>query len=86
MNFHCPCHKVLNKQIKLNENCHFYSIVKYVKDCHCGLVVSASAWDETGCGFDSWHCRIYIPCSLNLRLLGSPRGSLGTDGLTQKLC
>ena len=30
-------------------------------------------------------CRIYIPCSLSLRLLGSLRGSLGTYGLTQKL-
>ena len=53
---------------------------------HCGLVVSAPAWDGTGCEFDSWQCRIYIPCSLNLRLLGSLRGSLGTCGLTQKLC
>ena len=30
--------------------------------------------------------RIYISCSLSLRLLGSLRGSLGTYGLTQKLC
>ena len=36
-----------------------------------GLVGSAPAWDGTGCEFDSWHCRIYIPCSLSLRLLGS---------------
>ena len=35
---------------------------------------------------DSWQCRIYIPCSLSLRLLGSHGGSLGTFGLTQKLC
>ena len=53
---------------------------------NCGLVVSAPAWDGTGCEFDSWQCRIYIPCSLSLRLLGSLRGSLGTNGLTQKLC
>ena len=53
---------------------------------HCGLVVSAPAWDGTGCEFDSWQCRIYIPCSLSLRLLGSLRGALGTNGLTQKLC
>ena len=53
---------------------------------HCGLVVSAPAWDGTGCEFDSWQCRIYIPCSLSLRLFGSLRGSLGTYGLTQKLC
>ena len=52
---------------------------------HCGLVVSASACDGSGCEFDSWQCRIYIPCSLSLRLLGSLRGSLGTYGLTQKL-
>ena len=53
---------------------------------HCGLVVSAPAWDGTGCEFDSWQCLIYIPCSLSLRLLGFLRGSLGTYGLTQKLC
>ena len=53
---------------------------------HYGLVGSAPAWDGTGCEFDSWQCRIYIPCSLSLRLLGSFRGSLGTYGLTQKLC
>ena len=52
---------------------------------HCGLVVSAPAWDGTGCEFDSWQCRIYIPCSLSLRLLGSLRGSLGTYGLTTKI-
>ena len=40
----------------------------------------------SGCEFDSWQCRIYVPCSLTLRLLGSLRGSLGTYGLTQKLC
>ena len=45
-----------------------------------------SAWDGTGCEFDSWQCRIYIPCLLSLRLLGSLRGSLGTYGLAQKLC
>ena len=49
------------------------------------IVVSVSALDGTGCEFDSWQCRIYIPCSLSLRLLGSLRGSLGTYGLTQKL-
>ena len=53
---------------------------------HCGLVVSTPTWDGTGCEFDSWQCRIYIPCSLSLRLLGSLWGSLGTYGLTQKLC
>ena len=31
---------------------------------HCGLVVSAPACDGSGCEFDSWQCRIYIPCSL----------------------
>ena len=54
--------------------------------CHCGLVGSAPTWDGIGCEFNSWQCRIYIPCSLSLRLLGSLRGSLGTYGLTQKLC
>ena len=49
-------------------------------------VVSAPAWDGTGCEFDSWQCQIYIPCSLSLRLLGSLRSSLGTYCLTQKLC
>ena len=51
---------------------------------HCGLVVSAPAWDGTGCEFDSCQCLIYIPCSLSLRLLGSLRDSLGTYGLTKK--
>ena len=41
---------------------------------------------ETGCEFNSWQCRIYIPCSLSQRLLGFLRGSLGTYGLTQKMC
>ena len=49
-------------------------------------MVSAPAWDGTGCEIDSWQCWIYIPCSLSLRLLGSLRGSLGTYGLPQKLC
>ena len=54
---------------------------------HCGLVGSAPAWDGTGCEFNSWQCRIYIPCSLRLRLgTWVPSGSLGTYGLTQKLC
>ena len=59
---------------------------KRIEVRHCGLVGSAPAWDGTGCEFDSWQCRIYIPCSLSLRLLGSLRGSLDTYGLTQKLC
>ena len=42
---------------------------------HCGLVGSAPTWDGTGYEFDSWQCRIYIPCSLSLRLLGFLRGS-----------
>ena len=53
---------------------------------HCGLGVSAPAWDGGGCEFDSCQCRIYIPCLLSLQLFGSLRGSLGTYGLTQKLC
>ena len=52
---------------------------------HCGLVGSASAWDGTGCEFDSWQCRIYIPSSLSLRLLGSLRGFLGTYWLDTKI-
>ena len=31
------------------------------RERHCGLVGSAPAWDGTGCEFDSWQCRIYIP-------------------------
>ena len=27
---------------------------------HCGLMVSAPAWDAAGCEFDSWQCQIYI--------------------------
>ena len=30
---------------------------------HCGIVGSAPACDGTGCEFDPWQCRIYIPCS-----------------------
>ena len=64
--------------------------VKMSKKCpkkgrHCGLAVSAPAYDRTGCEFESWQCRINIPCSLTLSpwLLGSLWGSLGTYGLTQ---
>ena len=28
---------------------------------HCGLVVSAPAWDGTGPEFDPWQCRIIYP-------------------------
>ena len=52
---------------------------------HCGLVVSAPAWDGTGCEFDSWQCRIYIPCSLSLRLLGSLRVFSGYIWLETKI-
>ena len=48
-------------------------------------MVSAPAWDGTGCELDSWQSRIYIPCSLSLRLLGFLRGSLGTYGLNTKI-
>ena len=34
-------------------------IINHHLYCHCGLVVSAPAWDGTGCEFDSWQCRIY---------------------------
>ena len=30
---------------------------------HCGLVGLARTWDGTDCEFDSWLCRIHIPCS-----------------------
>ena len=49
----------------------------------CGLEESARAYDGTGCEFESWQCRINIPCSWSL--LGSFWGSLGTHGLIQKL-
>ena len=48
-------------------------------------MVSAPAWDGTGCELDSWQCRIYIPCSPSLRLLGYLRGSLGTLWLDTKI-
>ena len=38
--------------------------------CHCSLVGLAPACDKTGCEFDSWQCRIYIPYTLSLGLLG----------------
>ena len=37
----------------------------------CGLVESARTWNRTGCEFESWQCRIHIPCSYSLRLSGS---------------
>ena len=37
--------------------------VEWLNARHCGQVVSAPAWDGTGCDFDSWQCLIYIPCS-----------------------
>ena len=40
----------------------YYVYNNYNIDRHCGLVVSAPAFG-TGCEFDSWQCRIYIPCS-----------------------
>ena len=49
-----------------------YSAIEHVtpiaqtSGSHFGLVVSAPAWDGTGCKFDSRQCRIYIPCSLSL--------------------
>ena len=49
------------------------------------IEASASAWDGTGCEFDSWQCRIYIPCSLSLRLLGSPSGFSGYIWLDTKI-
>ena len=64
---------------------HFHYITLHYIVRHCGLVVSAPAWDGTGCEFNSWQCWIYIPCSSSLRLLGYLRVS-GTYGLTQKLC
>ena len=68
----------------LNINLFYLYLFNFV--CHCGLVVSAPAWDWTGCDFDSWQCWIYIPCSSSLRLLGTLQGFLGAYGLTQKLC
>ena len=35
----------------------------YLDVRHCGIVGSAPACDGTGCEFDPWQCRIYIPCS-----------------------
>ena len=68
--------KVLVLSRGLGEKCLGLARDLDAKVRHCGLVVSAPAWDGTGREFDSWQCRIYIPCSLSLRLLGSLRGSL----------
>ena len=59
-------------------------------DCeynYCGLVVSAPAWDGTGCEFDSWQCRIYIPCSLMIEptITWVPSGFSGYIGLDTKI-
>ena len=56
------------------------------------LVVSAPAWDRTGCEFDSSNqinlavSDIYPMFIEPTRLLGFLRGSPGSYGLTQKLC
>ena len=82
-----PCNMPRGSRYSLYVLMNIYTFSVYSQHArHCGLVVSALAWDGTGCEFDSWQCRIYIPCSLSLRLLGSLRGSLGTYGLTQKWC
>ena len=52
---------------------------------HCGLVGSAPACDETDCEFNSWQCRIYIPCSLSLRLHLGPFGFSGYIWLDTKI-
>ena len=44
---------------------------------HCGIVESARAWDGTGYKFEFWKCRIHIPCSKSLRLLGVHQGFSG---------
>ena len=33
---------------------HPYKAMESVNVRHCGIVVSAAAWDGTGCEFDSW--------------------------------
>ena len=80
--------KLLPRYVNFTTNFRGWNGIRHTNDFvrHCGLVGSAPVWDGTGCKFDSWQCRIYIPCSLSLRLLGFLRGSLGTCGLTQKLC
>ena len=71
--------------VKLDREVRRVRVFVHLRFINGGLVVSAPAWDGTDCEFDSWQCRIYIPCSLSLRLLGSLRGSLGTYDLTQKI-
>ena len=42
---------------------YYNKFIKYygLNTQYCGLVGSAPAWNGTGCEFDSWQCRIYIP-------------------------
>ena len=92
------------------ENVSFVSGVLLCCRSHCerrlleeygGLVLSAPAWDETGCEFDSWHCR-YICKNVTDTILWQghhgrdipcsftwvPSGfsTLGAYGLTRQLC
>ena len=52
---------------------------------HCGPVGSAPAWDGTGCEFDSWECRIYIPCSIEPMITWVPWGFSGYIWLDTKI-
>ena len=59
------------------------------RDClktvrHCGLVVSAPAWDGTGCEFDSWQCRIY-PMFIEPTITWVPSGFSGHILLDSKM-
>ena len=81
---HIMPHSVHQKTISLNIIGWHKKVGSLYRNCPS---LWPSGIDSRCCEFNSWQCRIYIPCSLSLRLLGSLRRSLGTYGLlTQKLC
>ena len=51
---------------------------------HCGLVVSAPAWDGTGREFDTWQCRIY-PMFIEPTITWVPSGFSGYIWLDTKI-
>ena len=51
---------------------------------HCGIVVSAPAWDGTGSEFDSWQCQIY-PTFIEPTITWIPSGFSGYIWLDTKI-
>ena len=61
-----------------------HGIMASCSHCHCGLVVSAPAWDGTGCEFDSWLSDIY-PMFIEPTITWVPSGFSGYIWLDTKI-